>query len=207
MEYRVCIYFTGEGNGNPLLPGESLGQRSLVGYSPWGLKESDMTEQLHSCFSLSCTGEGNVNPLQYSYLDDPRDWGAWWAAVYGVAQSWTRLTRLSSSSIYFTSSSIACLQSLLVPLEDWPSNTSSGTWDWIKTFSPLSHPVIVLVWFYLRKSLRYTPKILVGGCHGSFFFFFFFTFWVTLHRICLRCIIQNETQVHATRWAHLCQFR
>ena len=48
--------------------------------------------------SLSCTGEGNVNPLQYSCLENPRDGGAWWAAVYGVAQSWTRLKRLSSSS-------------------------------------------------------------------------------------------------------------
>ena len=48
--------------------------------------------------SLSCTGEGNVNPLQYSCLENPRDGGAWWAAVYGVAQSRTRLKRLSSSS-------------------------------------------------------------------------------------------------------------
>ena len=44
------------------------------------------------------TGEGNGNPLQYSCLENPRDGGAWWAAVYGVAQSWTRLKRLSSSS-------------------------------------------------------------------------------------------------------------
>ena len=42
-------------------------------------------------FSLSCIGEGNGNPLQYSCLENPRDGGAWWAAVYGVAQSWTRL--------------------------------------------------------------------------------------------------------------------
>ena len=77
------------------------GLRSLVGYSPWGREESDTTERLHFHFSLSCTGEGNGNPLQYSCLENPRDRGAWWAAVYGVAQSWTRLTRLSSScSIY-----------------------------------------------------------------------------------------------------------
>src|SRR5574337_1308387 len=66
---------------------------------PWGRKESDMTEQLHFHFSLSCIGEGNGNPLQCSCLENPRDGGAWWAAVSGVAQSRTRLKRLSSSSI------------------------------------------------------------------------------------------------------------
>ena len=72
-----------------LLPGESHGGRSLVGYSPWGLKELDMTERLHFHFSLSCIGEGNGNPLHCSCLENPRDRGAWWAAVCGVAQSWT----------------------------------------------------------------------------------------------------------------------
>ena len=57
-----------------------------------------MTEQLAFHFSLSCTGEGNGNPLQHSCLENPRDGGDWWAAVYGVAQSRTRLKRLSSSS-------------------------------------------------------------------------------------------------------------
>ena len=54
-----------------------------------------MTERLHFHFSLSRIGEGNGNPLQCSCLENPRDGGAWWAAVYGVAQSWTRLKRLS----------------------------------------------------------------------------------------------------------------
>ena len=81
-----------------LLPGKSHGRRSLVGCSPWGRKKSDMTERLHFHFSLSCIGEGNGNPLQCSCLEDPRDGGARWAAVYGVAQSQTRLKRLSSSS-------------------------------------------------------------------------------------------------------------
>ena len=63
-----------------------------------GLLESDTTERLHFHFSPSCTGEGNGNPLQCSCLENPRDSGAWWAAVYGVAQSRTRLKRLSSSS-------------------------------------------------------------------------------------------------------------
>ena len=53
------------------------GWRSLVGYSPWGGKESDTTEHLHFQFSLSCTGEGNGNPLQCSCLENPRDRGAW----------------------------------------------------------------------------------------------------------------------------------
>ena len=70
-----------------------------MGCSPWGREESDMTEQLHFHFSLPCIGEGNGNPLQCSCLEDPRDRGAWWAAVYGVAQSRTRLKRLSSSKI------------------------------------------------------------------------------------------------------------
>ena len=81
-----------------LLPGKSHGWRSLVGCSPWGLEESDTTKRLHFDFSLSCTGEGNGNPLQCSCLENPRDWGACWAAIYGVAQSQTRLKRLSSSS-------------------------------------------------------------------------------------------------------------
>ena len=67
-----------------LLPGKSHGQRSLVGCSPWGREQSDMTERLHFHFSLSCIGEGNGNPLQCSCLENPRDRGAWWAAVYGV---------------------------------------------------------------------------------------------------------------------------
>ena len=81
-----------------LLPGKSNGQRSLVGCRPWGRKESDTTERLHFHFSLSCIGEGNGNPLQCSCLENPRDGRAWWAAVYGVAESQTRLKRLSSSS-------------------------------------------------------------------------------------------------------------
>ena len=78
--------------------GKSHGRRSLVGRSPWGLEELDTTEQLHFPFSLSCIGEGNGNPRQCSCLENPRDGEAWWAAISGVAQSRTRLKRLSSSS-------------------------------------------------------------------------------------------------------------
>ena len=95
------------------------GHGSLVSCSLWGHKESSMTERLnwtelngahktivirssfnklHFHFSFSCIGKGNGNPLQYSCLENPRDRGAWWAAIYGVAQSWTWLKWLSSNS-------------------------------------------------------------------------------------------------------------
>ena len=95
-----CIWNLGEGNGTPL-------QYSCLKI-PWteepgrlqtmGSQESDTSGQLHFHFSLSCIGEGNGNPLQCSCLENPRDGGAWWAAVYGVTQSRTQLKRLSSSS-------------------------------------------------------------------------------------------------------------
>ena len=100
-----------------LLPGKSHGWRSLVGCSPWGGEESDRTEQLHLYFSLSCIGEGNGNPLQCSCLGNPRDGGAWWAAVYGVTQSRTRLKQLSSSSS----------KRKQVPEQDIPCKFSSNT--------------------------------------------------------------------------------
>ena len=106
------IYWRRQWHPTPvLLPGKSHGRRSLVGYSPWGREESDTTERLHFPFSLSCIGEGNGNPLQCSWLENPRDGGVWWVAVYGVAQSRTPLTRLSSSSskhIYI--SRVLCLK-------------------------------------------------------------------------------------------------
>ena len=100
-----------------LLPGKSHGWRSLVGCSPWDHKELDTTEWLHFHFSPSCIGERNGNPLQCSCLENPRGGGAWWAAVYGVAQSQTRLKRLSSSrsssSVYI---SIQTPEELMVDL-------------------------------------------------------------------------------------------
>ena len=69
------------------------------GLQSMGSLRVDTTERLHFHFSLSCTGEGNGNPLQCSCLENPRDGGAWWAAVYGVAQSRTRLKQLSSTSM------------------------------------------------------------------------------------------------------------
>ena len=71
-----------------------------------GSLESDTTERLHFHFSVSCIGEGNGNPLQWSCLENPRDGGAWWAAVYGVMQNWTRLKGLSSRSSLISRSSV-----------------------------------------------------------------------------------------------------
>ena len=72
------------------------------GLQSMGLLRVRQTERLHFHFSLSCIGEGNGNPVQCSCLENPRDGGAWWAAIYGVAQSRTRLKRLSSSSSVLT---------------------------------------------------------------------------------------------------------
>ena len=63
----------------------------LGGLQSMGSQELDTTERLHFHFSLSCIGEGNGNPLQYSCLENPMDGGAWWATVHGVAKSWTGL--------------------------------------------------------------------------------------------------------------------
>ena len=101
LKFELNILHTWRRQWHPtpvLLPGKSHGWRSLVGCSPWGHEESDTTERLHFPFSLLCIGEGNGNSLQCSCLENPRDGGAWWAAIYGVAQSRTRLKRLSSSS-------------------------------------------------------------------------------------------------------------
>ena len=113
-----------------LLPGKSHGPRNLVGCSAWGCKESDTTERLHFHFSLSCIGEGNGNALQCSCLENPRDGEAWWAAVYGVAQSWTWLKRLSSSSSRTArKSKLSTLKEITLNIhwKDWCSSWSSNT--------------------------------------------------------------------------------
>ena len=110
-----------------LLPGKSHGWRSLVGYSPWGHEESDTTDWFHFPFSLSCDGEGNGNPLQCSCLENPKDGGAWWAAVYGVTQSQTRLKRLSST-VYWYKKDILRIFILL------PFNKYFMSWEFILKF-------------------------------------------------------------------------
>ena len=131
-----------------LLPGKSHGWRSLVGCSPWGREDSDTTERLHFHFSLSCTGEGNGNPLQCSCLENPRDGGAWWAAIYGVAQSQTRLKRLSSSSssskcvslLYFSSQKLMThedRESLVYFVQCWDKMECTATliWQFMDTYN------------------------------------------------------------------------
>ena len=95
-----------------------------------GLLGLDTIERLHFQFSLSCIGEGNGNPLQCSCLENPRDGGAWWAAVSGVAQSRTRLKWLSSSSI-----------SWLIHLYN-----SFLLWSPVSFFFILHHPLTCYSW-------------------------------------------------------------
>ena len=104
------------GTHSRLLPGKSHGWRSLVGCSPWGHKESDTTERLHFHFPLSCIGEGNGNPLQYSCLENPRDSRAWWAAIYGVTElDTTEATQQQQHSLF----SISSLQEVNCQLSQW----------------------------------------------------------------------------------------
>ena len=146
-----------------LLPGKSHGRRSLVGCSPWGLEESDTTERLHFHFLLSCIGGENGNPLQCSCLDNPRYGGAQWAAVCGVAQSWTRLKRLSSSSSrrwvmdgnpsrFFRDEfrhdwSLDSLRNNLV-IRRWPKPPHLNMWFRLIDLGVQSHvPSLLLLWF------------------------------------------------------------
>ena len=100
-----------------------------------GSLESDTTERLHFHFSLPCIGEGNGNSLQCSCLENPRDGGAWWAAVTGVAQSQTRLKRLSSSSSSMTDK-IEKNEQFQMPMKTW-SNRNSHFWWECKMVEPL----------------------------------------------------------------------
>ena len=115
-----------------LLPGKSHGWRSLVGCGPWGHWGLDMTERLHFHFSLSCIGEGNGNPLQCSCLENPRDGGAWWAAIYGVAQSRTWLRQLSSSSSIGLTGSVG-------------HNSGRRPWGWLGAGISWSHSLTWLL--------------------------------------------------------------
>ena len=128
----VCVWRRQWQPALVLLPGKSHGQRSLVGCSPWGCKESNKTERLHFHFLLSGTGEGNGNPLQYSCLENPRDGGAWWAAVYGVAQSLTRLKQLAAA---------VCVYGCEI-LEDSLKTLSLPT---LSTIAMFMHFVVVMV--------------------------------------------------------------
>ena len=134
-----------------LLPGKSHGRRSLVGCSPWGREESDTTERLHFHFSLSCLGEGNGNPLQCSCLENPRDGGAWWAAVYAVAPSRPWLKRLSSSN---------------KPLfqQNLPELVKDAFWKW---FTVHVYCEVILGTLCCRWLLPYSLTIAVLFWHSS----------------------------------------
>ena len=127
------------------------GQRSLLSYSPWGREESDTTERLHFQFSLACIGEGNGNPLQCSCLENPRDKEAWWAAFHWVAQSRTRLKRLSrcfsgTLLLFWWSSGCLAIWSL-VPLPflnpAWTSGSSWFMYCWSLAWRILSITLVV----------------------------------------------------------------
>ena len=154
-----------------LLPGKSHGQRSLVACSPWGPKESDTTKQLHFHFSLSCIGKGNGNPLHCSCLENPRDGGAWWAAVYGVTQSRTQLKRLSSSSsssrLSYSEKAMAPHSSTLawkMPWTEEPGGLQSmGSvrvgHDWATSLS-------LFTFMHWRREWQLTPVFLPGESQG-----------------------------------------
>ena len=100
-----------------------------------------MTEQLHFHFPLACIGEGNGNPLQCSCLENPRDGGAWWAAVYGVTQRQTRLKRLSSSS---------------------SSESQYHTWqNYVEVSQVLPYVVIQLSFTNVNRSVRQAGQIVI----------------------------------------------
>ena len=145
-----------------LLPGKPHGWRSLVGCSPWDQEESDTTERLHFHFSLSCIGEGNGNPLQCSCLENPRDGGAWWAAVYGVAQSRTQLKQLSS-----TSSSRVAGKSFVVVL--YRGNLVQYNF------------ICALCYFTFKRKPLWKPKELHGVLHKWLTFDYLFEFHMESH--------------------------
>ena len=105
-----------------------------------------MTERLHSHFSFSCIGEGNGNPLQCSCLENPRNGGAWWAGVYGVAQSRTRLKRLSSNSSSAHLSMKSC----------------SGSSNFLEDIYSVSHSIVFLYFFTLTTE----EDFLISPCYS-----------------------------------------
>ena len=107
------------------------------------------TERLHFHFSLSCIGEGNGNWLQCSCLENPRDGGAWWAAVYEVAQNWTRLKWLSSSS-----SSEHCLGTYYVPV---PAASASRISCYL--IFKIFHILILNMRKLMVGDVKYLPKV------------------------------------------------
>ena len=158
------------------LPGKSHGRRSLVDCSPWGRWGSDTTERLHFHFSLSCTGEGNGNPLQCSCLENPRDRGAWWAAVYGVTQSWTQLKWLTSSIGMGCTSQVAQWQRIHLPNRTCGSDPWAGRSPGEENGNPLQYS-------YLGNAMD----------RGAW--------WVTVHRVAKsRTRLQRQHRNGSRAW-------
>ena len=119
---------------------EEPGRLQSMGSLGW-----DTTERLHFHFSLSCIGEGNGNPLQCSCLQNPREGGAWWAAIYGVAQSWTRLKQLSSRSVLNSSCQKRRSHSSTCKYDFWASPTGKSC-STAHTLLPSLQPLPFLGW-------------------------------------------------------------
>ena len=168
MRLSFSDFFYGEGNGTPapvLLPGKAHGWRSPVGCHLGGSKELDKIERLHFHFSLSCIGEGNGNPPQCSCLENPRDGGAWWAAVYGVAQSRTRLKRLSSLAATHQNGRVIC------PLWSfgfsWGDKDSMFLWTVGKTWDKLNSRILRIVLLFNKMFCTYYIQRLQEGKPGQ----------------------------------------
>ena len=150
-----------------------------MGCSPWGHEESDTTERLHFPFSLSCIGEGHGNPLQCSCLENPRDGGAWWAAVYGVTQSRTRLKWLSSSSSSISSSKTELHQfcpllwhqqflpvqwispiSILPHVAIFPTVRQTSSWPHFSCYSFF----LCFTWVWVNKAVSKEPAMFSSQC-------------------------------------------
>ena len=130
---------------------KSHGRRRLEGCSPWGRWGSDRTERLHFHFWLSCIGEGNGNPLQYSCLENPRDQGAWWAAVCGVSQSRTRL-----SSILIKKHDSYGIERNIFGLGPWHRVPKTLGISWVNGVSSIIH----------QKSLLISPEVMLMRWFG-----------------------------------------
>ena len=133
-----------------LLPGKSHRRRSLEGCSPWGCWGLGTTERLPFHFSLSCIGEEDGNPLHCSCLENSRDGGAWWAALYGVAQSRTQLKWLSSSSSIDSNIKKTACQFLKKVYYLY----RYGLGSWIQEYSSISpslRPTIKTQWTYTYR--------------------------------------------------------
>ena len=182
-----------------LLPGKSHGWRSLEGCSPWGRWGSDMTEWLHFHFSLSCIGEWNGNPLQCSCLENPRDGGAWWAAVYGVLQSRTWLKWLSSRS-----STMPHLQKAFI--DCWVSFKSSAltanqlyTLRLVTTLSQFSY-LCEYIWLYLLWNLFWMNRLWLKY---AFVIHKYIEIWLLFWRSCFLALNHPISMSHCIQRPHL----